>query len=273
MSKPRIFIASSVEGKDVAGAIEIALQHDAHCTAWYEAFPLSNSTIETLLRRCAENDFAIFIFSPDDRANIRGSGFDVARDNVLFESGLFMGMHGRDRCFLITPQDNPSFHLPTDLLGFTTATYDHERAKKETGPALGAAAAKTNSVYSAGATWKLKLYVQFRNNDSAAVVVESEGFALASDVPIDPVEKLNSGERYPYKFIFGKEATGSGNDVYLSKIVIPPGQSATCWIPIDPAFGKDPLDGIRHSRKSGILHYRLTWLNRPPTFGDFEDKI
>lgn len=223
--KPRIFIASSVEGKDLADALEIALQNDGHCTAWHEAFPLSNNTLETLLRRCAENDFAIFIVSPDDRAEIRNRSFEIARDNVLFESGLFMGLHGRERGFVITPQSNPSFQLPTDFLGFTIATYDHERAKRETGPALGAAAAlirqaiknsswsrqrlqiKTRAASDASATWKLKLYVEFKNIDGIAVAVESDGFAPAADVPIDPNERLRAGEKYPFRFHMGRRQT------------------------------------------------------------------
>jgi len=140
--KPRIFIASSVEGKDVADALEIGLQYDGVCTAWHEVFALSHSTIDTLLRRCAENDFAIFVFSPDDRVTIRNQKYAITRDNVLFESGLFMGMHGRSRAFIVMPHENPYFHVPSDLLGFTPATYDHERAKKETTGALGAAVAK-----------------------------------------------------------------------------------------------------------------------------------
>jgi predicted nucleotide-binding protein len=118
--KPRIFIASSIEGRNVADGLEIGLQHDADCTAWHEAFPLSQYTIDTLLKQCADNDFAVFVFSPDDRAQIRSDKYDIARDNVLFESGLFMGMHGKDRGFIAMPRDNPAFHLPTDLLGFTT---------------------------------------------------------------------------------------------------------------------------------------------------------
>jgi 8-oxo-dGTP pyrophosphatase MutT (NUDIX family) len=140
--QPRIFIASSVEGKDIADALEIHFQHDGHCTAWHEAFPLSNNTIDTLLTKLAENDFAIFVFSPDDRVMIRKGKFAIARDNVLFEAGLFMGMHGKERAFIVTPEGSSSFHVPTDFSGFTHATYNHERAKREPGEALGAAAAR-----------------------------------------------------------------------------------------------------------------------------------
>jgi predicted nucleotide-binding protein len=127
--KPRIFIASSVEGKDVADALQLAFHHDARCTVWHQAFPISSITIDALIRNCAENDFAIFAFSPDDLSTIRRHEYEVPRDNVLFEGGLFMGMHGRDRAFIVTPQGSPSFHIPSDLLGLTTATYDPAWAK------------------------------------------------------------------------------------------------------------------------------------------------
>src|SRR5262245_35774576 len=117
--KPTIFIASSVEGKEIADAIQLNLDHYARATVWYQTFPLSQTTIETLLKNCSNNDFAIFVFSPDDSAKIRGQQYDIARDNVLFEAGLFMGMHGKERGFIVTPQGSPAFHIPTDLLGLT----------------------------------------------------------------------------------------------------------------------------------------------------------
>jgi len=95
---PNIFIGSSVRGLSIAEAIKVNLHYDARCEVWTQAFPLSHNTIDTLLQKCSENAFAIFVFSNDDILNLKEKTLIVARDNVLFESGLFMGMHGKERC-------------------------------------------------------------------------------------------------------------------------------------------------------------------------------
>jgi predicted nucleotide-binding protein len=48
-----------------------------------------------------ENDFGILVFSPDDVSTIRGTTAVVPRGNVIFEAALFIGKHGRDRCFIV----------------------------------------------------------------------------------------------------------------------------------------------------------------------------
>src|SRR6266498_3862243 len=134
--KPRIFIASSLEGKTIADALAANLEYDARCTPWYSAFPLSINTLDTLLSLCANNDFAIFVFSADDDLKMRTEDYKSPRDNVVIESGLFMGMNGKDRGFIVIPRNVSDLHLPTDLLGLTTADYDAAWAKTEPRPAL-----------------------------------------------------------------------------------------------------------------------------------------
>ena len=72
-------------------------------------------------------DFAIFIFTPDDIAEIRNQQEHIVRDNVLFELGLFVGTLGKERCFIVKPRDT-DLHFPTDLLGLTPADYNGERS-------------------------------------------------------------------------------------------------------------------------------------------------
>jgi hypothetical protein len=66
----------------------------------------------------------------------------VARDNVIFELGLFIGRLGRNRVFFIAPRGSYDFHLPTDLLGVTSGDYDHTRSDQRWESALAPACNK-----------------------------------------------------------------------------------------------------------------------------------
>ena len=55
--------------------------------------------------------------------NMRGEVKPVARDNVLFELGMFIGKLGRKKAFVVHPGKN-GVSLPSDLAGITTAPYD-----------------------------------------------------------------------------------------------------------------------------------------------------
>ncbi len=127
MRKPRIFIASAVESLDVADAFNVNLDHQAEVTIWKHGFSLSQNTIDSLVRMAESVDFAIFIFTPDDIADIRNQQKHIVRDNVVFELGLFVGTLGKERCFIVKPRDT-DLHLPTDLLGLTPADYNGERS-------------------------------------------------------------------------------------------------------------------------------------------------
>ncbi|MBU0911402.1 MAG: nucleotide-binding protein [Gammaproteobacteria bacterium] len=126
MRKPRVFIASAVESLDVAEAINVNLDHETEPTVWRHGFSLSLTAIDSLVKMAESMDFAIFIFTPDDVANIRDEQKHVTRDNIVFELGLFVGTLGKDRCFIVKPRD-ADLHLPTDLLGLTPADYNGSR--------------------------------------------------------------------------------------------------------------------------------------------------
>lgn len=122
--KPKVFIGSSVEGLNIATAIQAQLERDCEVTIWKDGiFALSEATIESLEKTTLVMDYAIFVFSPDDISKIRENESNTIRDNVLFEFGLFMGKLGRNRVFFITPENIGSLHLPTDLLGINKGVY------------------------------------------------------------------------------------------------------------------------------------------------------
>src|SRR5438552_5938709 len=121
--KPRIFSGSYIEGKDITSAIQDNFAHDAYPTVWDQNIFLPSSfSLESLLKAVVEHDFGILVFSPDDVSKIRGTTAVVPRGNVLFEAALFIGKHGRDRCFIVQPRNHPAFNRPTDLAGLISAT-------------------------------------------------------------------------------------------------------------------------------------------------------
>jgi predicted nucleotide-binding protein len=100
-----MFIGSSVEGLNVAYAIQQNLTHDAEATVWDQGvFELSLTTIEALTELLGRVDFGVFVFSPDDITHMRGQNGHSVRDNVLFEFGLFVGKLSRQRVFFVVPE-------------------------------------------------------------------------------------------------------------------------------------------------------------------------
>ena len=62
--------------------------------------------LSSLLGVLRSFEFAAFVFTPDDIARLRGRDVLIARDNVVFEVGLFMGALGAERVFFIIPRGN-----------------------------------------------------------------------------------------------------------------------------------------------------------------------
>tara|TARA_R110002012_G_scaffold42548_4_gene115773 strand:- start:371 stop:1099 length:729 start_codon:yes stop_codon:yes gene_type:complete len=137
--KPKVFVASSVEGLDIAYPLQVNLEHDADITIWRQGvFSLSITPLDSITEALNSSDFGIFVFSPDDETRMRGNVTDTVRDNVIFELGLFIGKLGKRRCFIVIP-DNIDLHIPTDLVGVTPAKYSGKRDKSEIAASLGPA--------------------------------------------------------------------------------------------------------------------------------------
>jgi predicted nucleotide-binding protein len=127
-SLPRAFLGSSVEGLEIANKVQVLLEYDLNVEIWNQGtvFGLGDATLEALEQAVLTYDFGIFIFTPDDQIHIRGTFKPVARDNVVFELGLFIGKLTRKRAFVIHPAKK-AIALPSDLAGITTATYDPDK--------------------------------------------------------------------------------------------------------------------------------------------------
>jgi CRP/FNR family cyclic AMP-dependent transcriptional regulator len=122
--KTRVFIISSAESLPIAREIESLFEYDGFETKlWNEGvFKISNYTIQSLEDEVDRSDFCIAIAHPEDKIITRGSEWPAARDNVIFELGLFMGRLGRERAILMESRDD-KVKLPSDLTGLTTVCY------------------------------------------------------------------------------------------------------------------------------------------------------
>ena len=126
--KPKVFIGSSSESIEIARAIQDNLANDADTTVWDQGvFNISKFFLESLIENLDSCDFGVFVFAADDFIKIREDEKLTVRDNVLFESGLYIGKLGKLRTFIIRPNNTLNFHIPSDLLGLAITTYDHTR--------------------------------------------------------------------------------------------------------------------------------------------------
>jgi hypothetical protein len=122
-SRPVVFIGSSSEGLAIAQALQQNLDRYAEVILWSQGvFGLSEGTLESLVARIQDFDFAILVLTPDDLTHSRGDATQSPRDNVVFELGLFMGALGRTRSFIVYDR-TADIKLPSDLAGVTPATY------------------------------------------------------------------------------------------------------------------------------------------------------
>jgi len=138
--KPALFLGSSSESLDIAYAAQRNLEDVAEVIVWTQGiFELTKSYLESLLDALEDTEFGLFVLGADDVVRIRGTEMPTARDNVVFELGLFIGRLGRDRTFILMPKTSADFHLPTDLLGVSTATFQPPSRPDRLQAALGPA--------------------------------------------------------------------------------------------------------------------------------------
>lgn len=125
MEKPRIFLGSSGKQEKMIQALTRGLGDVARVEPWTTTFNPGISTLERLLELTREVDFAAFVFAQDDWLTTNSaaeatSGQASPRDNVVFEAGLFGGVLGMRRTFILHAG---GAKLPSDLLGLTCVRY------------------------------------------------------------------------------------------------------------------------------------------------------
>lgn len=138
--RPPLFIRSSKESLTLAYALQQNLEDCAEVTVWTQGvFELTSTALQSLLKALDRFEFAVLVFSDDDVTQVRGQQVSTVRDNVIFESGLFLGRIGPERSFIVVPRGVEDLHLPSDLAGIIPAEYDSKRQDGNLLAALGPA--------------------------------------------------------------------------------------------------------------------------------------
>ena len=201
---------------------------------------------------------------------------------MLFEAGMFIGMHGPKRTFIVAPQGYPDFHMPSDLLGVTTATYDPNYAVDDPKSALGGAVFEISEamnkvlagqddihvtarcLYNATAVWKMKLVMQVSNRRHTPVTVFSESFLFTAEAPPSKMDSvLRDGTHRP-AFLIERQGPKVPQDRYSAWCVIEPGQAVEAWVDFDDAIGEVTFSQLRNASKLGRWKYRCIWHHHPP---------
>ena len=128
MEKPRLFLGSSGKQTKLLQALTRGLEDVARVEPWTTTFNPGTTTLGRLVELTREVDFAAFVFAQDDWTSAEqvaaveasAAGQASPRDNVVFEAGLFGGVLGMERTFILHAN---GAKLPTDLLGLTCVRY------------------------------------------------------------------------------------------------------------------------------------------------------
>jgi hypothetical protein len=192
MSKPRLFIGSSSESLPIADILVEELKNDAEVVPWNSKslFPPGETILTSLLRAASSFDFAVFLFEPDDVIQTRGATFDVPRDNVVFELGLFMSHLGVKRAFPMAPQGR--VRLLSDLGGFQPIIYEEPKEAAQ-----------------------LKTLIIKETNDTAREAFHEQLKRLLGPALADPIHRLRDilAKRGPNNFGVVSPEAGNVSDV------------------------------------------------------------
>jgi hypothetical protein len=124
----RVFIGSSGEQVRLVNWLTSFMRRSYARTIepvpWTIRWPGGSYTLEHLLQLVDETDAAILFWTPDDKTWYRDTPRNEPRDNLVFEAGLFIAKHGRERTQIMIPSyppDDPrsTKAVPTDVQGLT----------------------------------------------------------------------------------------------------------------------------------------------------------
>jgi hypothetical protein len=124
--KPLIFLGSSANNLTVLKKVSDYFSDIADCRIWTLAFARNKSNLDSLIKQTKVADFSIMLAMKEDLLEKKGQVHEVARDNVIFEFGLFLGSSSIYKSFLLAEE---GIDLPSDLDGITVDKFVVESGK------------------------------------------------------------------------------------------------------------------------------------------------
>lgn len=120
----KTFIASSGENIEIADALRDLLVDPnenlvVHTWKYEGIFGNNQHPLDSLDKAFSEYDYSIFLFFGDDALTKKGKKTKAIRDNVLFETGLFLGKQSKEQCFILRANGTNAPEIPSDLIGLT----------------------------------------------------------------------------------------------------------------------------------------------------------
>lgn len=124
----RVFLAYASEDRKVAVAVQEAVIEAAKAEdggeisvdKWVVNADLTASVFDNIHSTMSRTHFGVFLYSPVDVK---------ARDNVVFESGLFIGMKKADHAIILLPENYEV--EPSDLHGILGLKYPYDKLRDE----------------------------------------------------------------------------------------------------------------------------------------------
>lgn len=132
--KPTLFLGSSEQARPIAEELINQLTN-VDVQPWWKVFPPGVATLNALLDLATRCDFAAVLLTADDilvkgtlQEDNKNKQKRAARDNCIFELGLFLGALGLEprRAFILTSLAQEE--LPTDLRGITYIKIEEEES-------------------------------------------------------------------------------------------------------------------------------------------------
>jgi hypothetical protein len=89
---------------------------------FYSTFEPGKPILAALVENTRDTQFAVVLYTGDDRTSSRGFTSPAPRDNVVFELGFFIARLGAERVVLVCPKEVPK--IPSDYTGYGLLTFD-----------------------------------------------------------------------------------------------------------------------------------------------------
>lgn len=128
----RVFIGSSSEQRRLVEWLTAFIIREyrgkLQAVPWTEPWPGGRYTLENLLAFVEDTDAAILFWTADDKTWYRDAQRTEPRDNLVFEAGLYIAAHGRERTQLMVPaygqnDRRGAVAVPSDVAGMTWNQY------------------------------------------------------------------------------------------------------------------------------------------------------